>query len=183
MNIIMQIQIVLFLISVIVCVAWTRMVYYDGLMQQIKRLRRHCVMHAAMISGVSFWAMSIGFNLHHSAIETINQQAETIQHLATGINKSSGVSNNGTGFAMAFGKTAESDVNESTSPTIDVTTPNGTSVSVSLDGRAEWSQLRRAAQQSPGGSGGIRYRQEGSGVRSDGAPEMPAGVGLHGAIY
>ncbi len=68
-------------------------------------------------------------------------------------------------------------------PTIDVVTPNGTSLSVNLIGRSEWSQLRRADSQSGDGSSGFRRGETWFGVRGDGSVEMPNGAGLHRAIY
>ena len=140
-------------------------------------------MHAAMIVGISTWAMSIGFYLHHASMEVIHEQAETIEHLATGMKKSGGVSNNGTSFSMAFGETSANVADASAEPQIAVTTPNGTTVSVSLNGGADWTQLRRDTKQSAGGSGGLRHIEKGFGVRSDGTSALPVGPSLSRPIY
>ena len=131
MTVGMQFQLVVFVGAVIVCVAWTKLVYYDGLHRHLARLRRHCIMHAGMIASVSVWAMSMGFNLHHTAVEIIEQKNETIQQLATGLQKQ-GVSDVGLGQQIAFvahqqAATEASDYEPAR--TIEIRTPSGTVVS------------------------------------------------------
>lgn len=82
MGIRMQIEAVCFCGAVIATVWWTRLLYYDGLRQQFVRLKRHCVMQAAMIVGISTWAVAVGFNFQ----STIVSKERTIEQLTAGKN-------------------------------------------------------------------------------------------------
>jgi len=132
MTYVMQTQLAVFIVAVLVCVGWTKLVYYDGLYRELIRLRRHCMMHAVMIASVSFWAMAMGFNLHHSAVEVITEQRETIQQLATGL-QSQGERNVGIAQQIAF-VGAESDPiampGGSAERSVEVKTPSGTVITV-----------------------------------------------------
>lgn len=147
MTFVLRLQLVAFVAAVLVCIAWTKLVYYDGLHQKLERLRRHCMIHAGMIASVSAWAMSMGFSLHHSTGIVIQDQQQTIQNLATGRLNHTG--ENHAGMAQQI-------TNAMAYKTIEVTTPNGTKVSFGGDGRA-------AIRSGLFGSGSERRSSSGSG--------------------
>lgn len=77
----MQIQLLCFAALVIVCVAGTRLIYHDGIVGDIRRLKWHCQMQAALILILCGWAGSIGFRINESCVAIIEEQSEVIEQL------------------------------------------------------------------------------------------------------
>lgn len=77
----MKIQLLCFAALVVVCVAGTRLIYHDGIVGDVRRLKWHCQMQAALILILCGWAGSIGFRINESCVAIIEQQSETINKL------------------------------------------------------------------------------------------------------
>jgi hypothetical protein len=77
----MKIQLLCFAALVVVCVAGTRLIYHDGIVGDVRRLKWHCQMQAALILILCGWAGSIGFRISESCVAIIEQQSETINEL------------------------------------------------------------------------------------------------------
>ena len=77
----MKIQLLCFAALVVVCVAGTRLIYHDGIVGDIRRMKWHCQMQAALILILCGWAGSIGFRINESCVAIIEQQSEVIEEL------------------------------------------------------------------------------------------------------
>jgi hypothetical protein len=178
----MTIQMLFFLAAVLVCVAWTKLVYIDGMRQQLLRMRRHCMMHAGMISGVCVWAMAMGFNLHHKQESVIEKQQETIQQLVSG-QQSQGEKNVGFGRPIANVGSLEWDA--TSAPALEYTTDGGTVVTVRYvhDRAASGAELRWTGRESGRENGSPPDSRSGGQARAQGINPLPFGRNYPGTVY
>ena len=139
------------------------------------------------------WAMvHLSMCLSLGAVTLQQVRLQSITHLAieNGVVNAMTISNQGiSGEAyerlgeLVAGENSSIGTNEGDVPEIEVTTPNGTSLSVSLTGRTDWAELRRADSQSGGSSGGFRRGQTLFGIRGNGGSAVSNGIGLQRTIY